>query len=153
MNRRCVLYVVDNSGAKTARIIGVLGNPMCRTIKVGDVVSVAIREHDPASTKVDRKSKSKSKFSALVVASRYANPNHVGYTRLNYNAVILLGDDIRKKRLVPIGTRIVSPIDEQVFDKIKYANAPLNIDAISKVLLTAGSLVKCRLEKEVKDVE
>jgi large subunit ribosomal protein L14 len=146
MMRRTVLKVIDNSGAKTAMIIGTLGNSVYRKIQVGHIVTIAVKTAEPNSSKVDRKSASKCIFSALVVATRQQKRGESYYTRFNYNAVILLCHDMRKKLLVPLATRVLAPIDDEVFRAIRHSNVPINVDAVSKVLLTAGALLKSSIK-------
>jgi large subunit ribosomal protein L14 len=44
---RTILDVADNTGAKRASFIGVLGKKDCRNAEIGDIINVNIKESAP----------------------------------------------------------------------------------------------------------
>lgn len=139
MVKRGFFRVIDNSGAKVVRFIGTVGNSRVGKVRVGDVIVIAVKEADPSSVKVDRKSKHKCVFRALVVATRLStNNDEFGHrTRFNYNSVILLTYDI-KKRLIPLGNKVLGWIDRRAME---FCNVAINREAVNKVLSTAERCV------------
>src|SRR5215831_13259338 len=91
---RTMLDVADNSGAKKAQCIRVIGGANKRYASIGDVVIVAVKEAVPDGTvkEVGRKDGS--------------------YIRFDRNAVVLLKADDN-----PVGTRIFGPVARELRDK------------------------------------
>ncbi|MCK5286608.1 MAG: 50S ribosomal protein L14 [Thermodesulfovibrionia bacterium] len=100
-----VLDVADNSGAKKAQCIRVLGGSHRRYARIGDVVVVSIKEALPASNV-----KKGTVAKAVVVRTKKEKRRHDGsYIRFDQNAVVLInaeGD--------PIGTRIFGPVAREL---------------------------------------
>jgi large subunit ribosomal protein L14 len=89
------VQVVDNSGAKKAKCIRVLGGTRKKYASIGDIIKVSVKEVVP-NTKV----KKGSVFSALVVRTKY------GLRRLD---VILL-DESRQF----LGTRVFGGVSREL---------------------------------------
>ena len=99
------LVVCDNSGAKEALCIRVLGGTRKRYATVGDVIVVAIKSVIPAS---DVKKGAASK--AIIVRTKKEIRRQDGsYIRFDDNACVLLnaGGDIR-------GSRIFGPVAREL---------------------------------------
>ena len=100
-----VLDVADNSGAKKAQCIRVLGGSHRRYARIGDVVVVSIKEALPASNV-----KKGTVAKAVVVRTKKEKRRYDGsYIRFDQNAVVLInaeGD--------PIGTRIFGPVAREL---------------------------------------
>ena len=100
------LTVCDNSGAKEALCIRVLGGTRRRYASVGDVIVVSVKSVIPSS---DLKKGAVSK--ALIVRTKKEVRRQDGsYIRFDDNAVVL----INKNNFEPIGTRIFGPIAREV---------------------------------------
>ena len=104
-----VLNIADNSGAREALCIRVLGGTGRRYASVGDVIVVAVHNVVPSS---DLKKGAVSK--ALVVRTKKEIRRADGtYIRFDDNAVVL----IDKKTGNPTGTRVFGPIARELRDK------------------------------------
>ena len=106
-----LVKVTDNSGAKTARVIKVLGGTRKKYARIGDTVVVAIQTVEP------RKSvKRKQILSAIVVRQvkpfRRADGSYISFSE---NAVSIV--DRAKKE--PLATRIFGPVPREL-EKVGY---------------------------------
>ena len=103
-----VIDVADNSGAKTARCIKVLGGTSRRTASIGDVVMVSIQKSIPAAT-VKRKAVVKGVVVRTRQPIRRGDGSHVRFDR---NAIVLIDADN-----APRGTRIFGAVPRELRDK------------------------------------
>ena len=102
------LTVCDNSGAKEALCIRVLGGTKRRYASVGDVIVVSIKSVIPSS---DVKTGAVSK--ALIVRTKKEIRRADGsYIRFDDNACVLIKDDKS-----PIGTRVLGPVARELREK------------------------------------
>ena len=103
---RSILDVADNTGAKRAAAIGVLGkNQMYAGI--GDVIKVHIKEASPDGTV-----KKGEVCNAVVVRTRQAiRRNDGSYLRFDSNAIVIID-----KENNPRGTRIFGPVARELRD-------------------------------------
>ncbi len=109
-----LLKVADNSGAKTAKCIRVLGGTRRRYASLGDIIVVAVKIAEP------RKIVKKHQVVRAVVvreASAVRRKNGT-YIRFDDNAVVILEGTSKE----PKGTRILGPVAREVrergFEKI-----------------------------------
>ena len=107
------LVVADNSGAKEALCIRVLGGTRKRYATVGDVIVVAIKSVIPAS---DVKKGAVSKAIIVRTKKEIRRPDG-SYIRFDDNACVLLnaGGDIR-------GSRIFGPVARELRECNKHEN-------------------------------
>lgn len=104
---RSHLDVADNTGARVAWAIGVLGRNQ-RYARVGDVIKVHIKDAAPDGTV-----KKGEVVDAVIVRTRQAiRRNDGSYLRFDSNAVVLID-----KELNPKGTRIFGPVARELRDK------------------------------------
>jgi len=108
-----ILTVADNSGAKTAKIIGIPGYSNKKTAGLGDIVSVAIQKATP-NTALKQHDVGK----AVIVRIHKEHRRKDGtYIRFDDNAAVII--DQKKD---PQGSRIFGPVarelKEKGFDKI-----------------------------------
>jgi len=99
------LHIADNTGAKMAKMIGVLGK-RSRSAGVGDVITVHIREASPTS------SIKKGEVTQAVIV-RTAAPirrRDGSVLRFDRNAIVL----INKENGNPKGTRIFGPVAREL---------------------------------------
>lgn len=101
------LTVADNSGAKRAQVIKVLGGSRRRYAGIGDVVVVAIKEAIPTST---IKEGSVEKAVIVRVAKEYRRPDGT-YIRFDDNACVIVDADKNPK-----GKRIFGPVARELRD-------------------------------------
>ena len=107
---RSVCDVADNTGAKRAAIIHVLGEAK-RYVEVGDVVKAHIKEAAP-----DGSVKKSEVVDAVVVRTRRAIRRADGsYLRFDNNAVVIID-----KEGAPRGTRIFGPVARELREQKKF---------------------------------
>lgn len=107
---RSICDVADNTGAKRAAIIGVLGEAK-RFGEIGDIVKAHIKEAAPDGTV-----KKSEVVDAVVVRTRKAIRRADGsYLRFDSNAVVIID-----KEGTPIGTRIFGPVARELRDQKKF---------------------------------
>ena len=100
-----ILNVADNTGAKRAMCIKVLGGSKHRYAKVGDLIVVAIK-----SAAVKGIVKDHSVQRAVVVRTKNAiRREDRSYLRFDDNAVVIVGNDGQPK-----GTRVFGPIAREL---------------------------------------
>ena len=104
---RSHLDVADNTGAKLAWTIGVLGRNQ-RYASVGDVIKVHIKDATP-----DGQVKKGEVCNAVIVRTRKAiRRNDGSYLRFDSNAVVIIDAEMN-----PRGTRIFGPVARELRDK------------------------------------
>ena len=99
--------VADNSGAKEARVIKVLGGSRRKYASLGDVV-VTVKDAIPNSPV---KKGTVSRAVVVRVAKEVRRPDGT-YVRFEDNAVVLLDD-----RGEPRGTRVFGPVARELRDR------------------------------------
>lgn len=105
IQHRSMLEVADNSGAKKAQCIKVLGGSQRRYARVGDIIVVSIKEAMPQSNV-----KKGSVTKAVVVRTKKETKRDDGsYIRFDQNAVVLINAQGE-----PIGTRIFGPVAREL---------------------------------------
>lgn len=105
---RTVMEVADNSGAKVVQCIKVLGGSTRRYARVGDIITVSVKQAAPNSG--IKKGEIKK---AVIVRTRkeHGRPNG-SYVKFDSNAAVLI-DEAGE----PIGTRIFGPVARELRDK------------------------------------
>ena len=104
---RSHLDVADNTGAKLAWMIGVLGKNQ-RYGHIGDVVKVHIKEAAP-----DGQIKKGEVHDAVIVRTRFIiRRNDGSYVRFDRNACVIID-----KEQNPKGTRIFGPVARELREK------------------------------------
>jgi large subunit ribosomal protein L14 len=100
-----MLEVADNSGAKKAQCIKVLGGAKRRYARLGDIVVISVKEAIP-----DSNIKKGDKAKAVVVRTRKEHRRPDGsYIRFDQNAVVLI-----TAQNEPVGTRIFGPVAREL---------------------------------------
>jgi len=103
-----IVDVADNTGAKTARCIKVLGGSKRRTAGLGDVIVVSVQKAIPSATV-----KSGTVAKGVIVRCRMATRRQDGsYVRFDHNAVVLIDNDGN-----PRGTRIFGAVARELRDR------------------------------------
>jgi len=103
------LMVADNSGAKLAKCIKVLGGSRRRYAGIGDVIVVAIKASEPRG-----QVKKGEVAKAVIVRQRKALRRKDGsYIRFDDNAIIIVDKD----NMTPKGSRVFGPIARELRDK------------------------------------
>ncbi|WP_343128132.1 50S ribosomal protein L14 [Buchnera aphidicola (Takecallis taiwana)] len=105
IQEQTILYIADNSGAKSAMCIRVLGGSKKRYAKIGDIIKVSIKEAVPRG-----KVKKGEVFNAVVVRTKKGIRRTDGsLIRFDHNACVILNNVNQ-----PIGTRIFGPITREL---------------------------------------
>ncbi len=107
-----LLDVADNSGAKAARCIKVLGGTRRRTAGLGDIVVVSVVKALPGSVFTDKKAKNRVVRGVIVRCKQPTRRSDGSYVRFDSNAIVLL--DAEKN---PRGTRIFGAVARELRDK------------------------------------
>ncbi len=104
---RSILEVADNTGARRAAAIGVLGRNQMYA-RVGDVIKAHIKEAAPDGTV-----KKGEVVNAVVVRTRRPiHRNDGSYLRFDSNAIVIIDAENN-----PRGTRIFGPVPRELRDK------------------------------------
>jgi large subunit ribosomal protein L14 len=105
------LNVADNSGAKLAQCIKVLGGTKRRYAVIGDIVVVAIKEALPTST-----IKKGTVEKAVIVRTHkeYRRPDGT-YNRFDDNACVIIDPALNPK-----GKRIFGPVARELREKAEF---------------------------------
>ncbi len=105
---RTILEVADNTGARKASCIGVIGRSGRMTAEVGDVISANIKEASPDGTV-----KAGEVVKGVVVRTKNKIRRPDGTSlRFDSNALVII--DVQ---LNPRGTRIFGPVPRELRDK------------------------------------
>lgn len=101
------LAVADNTGARTAKMIGVLGK-RTRSARIGDVITAHIRDSIPTASV-----KKGSVVKAVVVRTAFPVRRADGsILRFDSNAIVIIDKDNN-----PRGTRIFGPVARELREK------------------------------------
>jgi len=102
---KTILTVADNSGARKASMIGVLGARGRRRAYVGDIVRVNIKESMP-----DAAIKKGEKAKGVIVRTKAPIRRSDGtYVRFDSNAIVIIDDAGNPK-----GTRVFGPVAREL---------------------------------------
>lgn len=105
---RTILEVADNTGAKKASCIGVIGRSGRMTAEVGDIISANVKESTPDATV-----KRGEVVKAVVVRTKNKIRRADGTSlRFDTNALVII--DTQRN---PRGTRIFGPVPRELRDK------------------------------------
>ena len=108
IQQESVVKVADNSGAKTAQVIRVLGGTRRRYAGLGDVVIVAVKNALPNGTV----KKSDVARAVVVRTAKETRRKDGSYIRFDENAVVIINDQGE-----PRATRIFGPVARELREK------------------------------------
>ncbi len=108
IQQESVVKVADNSGAKKALVIRVLGGTRRRYARLGDKVIVAVKDALPNGT-VKKSDVAKAVVVRTVKETRRKDGT---YIRFDENAVVIIDD-----KGEPRGTRIFGPVARELREK------------------------------------
>jgi large subunit ribosomal protein L14 len=103
-----ILTIADNSGARTAMCIRVLGGSLRRYARVGDIIVVSVKDALPDS---DIKKGQVAKAVVVRTKKEHRRPDG-SYIRFDQNAAVLINDDKE-----PRASRIFGPVARELRDK------------------------------------
>ncbi|ACL30304.1 50S ribosomal protein L14 [Buchnera aphidicola str. APS (Acyrthosiphon pisum)] len=105
IQEQTILHVADNSGARSAMCIKVLGGSRRRYAAIGDVIKITIKEAIPRG-----KVKKGEVLKAVVVRTKKGVRRSDGSViRFDTNACVVLNNNEQ-----PIGTRIFGPVTREL---------------------------------------
>ena len=105
IQEQTILHVADNSGARSAMCIKVLGGSRRRYANIGDVIKITIKEAIPRG-----KVKKGEVLKAVVVRTKKGVRRSDGsIIRFDTNACVVLNNNEQ-----PIGTRIFGPVTREL---------------------------------------
>ena len=119
IQQQTILKVSDNSGAKTAKCIKILGGSKKKIGFAGDIVVVSIQQLRNKSKKTS-KVKTGEVYKALIIRTKrkIKHNNKTIFTFFNDNAISLIS-----KQNNPIATRIFGPVSKRIKQKnFKFAS-------------------------------
>ena len=108
VQQESVLKIADNTGARKALVIRVLGGSRRRYARLGDIVVVAIKDALPTG-QVKKGDVAKAVIVRTVKGTRRRDGS---YIRFDENAAVLI-NDAREPR----GTRIFGPVGRELREK------------------------------------
>ncbi|MGQ0766810.1 MAG: 50S ribosomal protein L14 [Gemmatimonadota bacterium] len=108
IQQESMVKVADNSGAKRALVIRVLGGTRRRYAGLGDKVIVAVKDALPNGTV----KKSEVARAVVVRTVKETRRKDGSYIRFDENAVVIINDQGE-----PRGTRIFGPVARELRDK------------------------------------
>ena len=101
------LRIADNSGAKEALVIRVLGGSVVKYGNIGDIVVCTVKSATPGGVV-----KKGDVVKAVIVRTKKGIRRKDGtYIRFDENAAVIIKDD-----KTPVGTRIFGPITRELRD-------------------------------------
>ncbi|MEP6777627.1 MAG: 50S ribosomal protein L14 [Chthoniobacterales bacterium] len=105
---RSRLDVADNSGARMATMIGVIGKGTAQSAGIGDVISANVKEASPNGTV-----KKGEVIRAVLVRTRQPIKRSDGSVlRFDNNAIVVIDKDLN-----PRGTRIFGPVARELRER------------------------------------
>ena len=103
-----LVTIADNSGAKTAKCIRILGGTGRRYARVGDIVVLTVKSAIPGGTV-----KKGQVVRGVIVRTRKESGRRDGsYIRFGDNAAVIVTDGRE-----PVGTRIFGPVARELREK------------------------------------
>ncbi len=105
---RSILDVADNTGAKRAAFIGVLGKKNCKHAEVGDIINVNVKESSPNAV-----IKKGEVARAVIVRTKNSIRRPDGsILRFDRNAIVFIDTQLN-----PRGTRVFGPVARELREK------------------------------------
>ncbi len=105
---RSRLDVADNTGARMAKMIGVIGKKNKLEAGIGDIITAHVRDASPGG-----QVKKGEVVRAVIVRTRVPVRREDGsYLRFDHNAIVIIDKDSN-----PRGTRIFGPVARELREK------------------------------------
>ena len=108
VQQETIVRIADNSGAKRALVIRVLGGSRRRYAGLGDVVIVAIKDALPTGTV----KKGEVARAVVVRTAKETRRKDGSYIRFDENAAVIINEDNE-----PRATRIFGPVGRELREK------------------------------------
>lgn len=108
IQQQSMLVISDNSGARKAQCIKVLGGTRRRYARIGDIIVVAIKDALPNSNM----KKGEVAKAVIVRTKKEIRRKDGSYIRFDQNAAVIIDDNKE-----PRGTRIFGPVARELREK------------------------------------
>lgn len=108
VQQETIIRIADNSGAKRALVIKVLGGTRRRYAGLGDIVVVTVKDALPDGTV----KKSEIAKAVIVRTSKETRRKDGTYIKFDENAGVIINDQME-----PRGTRIFGPVARELREK------------------------------------
>lgn len=108
VQQESIVEIADNTGAKSALIIRVLGGTKRRYASIGDIVVLAVKDAIPGGTV----KKSEVVKGVIVRTKKEIRRPDGSYIRFDQNAAVIINEAKE-----PRGTRIFGPVARELRDK------------------------------------
>ncbi len=108
IQQESMVIIADNSGAKKAQCIKVLGGSRRKYASVGDVITVAVKQALPNGT-VKRGEVARA---VVVRTAKEVRRRDGSYIRFDQNAAVIINQQNE-----PVGTRIFGPVARELREK------------------------------------
>jgi large subunit ribosomal protein L14 len=105
---RSIITISDNSGARVARVVKVLGGTRKRYGRLGDIIVVSIQDALPGS----QVKKGDVHRAVLIRTVKEVRRRDGSYIRFDQNAAVLIDDQKEPK-----GTRIFGPVARELRER------------------------------------
>ena len=105
---RSIIIISDNSGARVARVVKVLGGTRKRYGMLGDVIVVSIQDAIPGA----QAKKGEVHKAVLIRTRKEVRRKDGSYVRFDQNAAVLIDDQKEPK-----GTRIFGPVARELRER------------------------------------
>jgi large subunit ribosomal protein L14 len=105
---RSIIIISDNSGARVARVVKVLGGTRKRYGMLGDVIVVSIQDAIPGA----QAKKGEVHKAVLIRTRKEVRRKDGSYIRFDQNAAVLIDDQKEPK-----GTRIFGPVARELRER------------------------------------
>lgn len=106
VQHRSILVPADNTGARRLQVIRVLGGYKKRYARIGDIVTVVIKEAVPHSMV----KKAEIHHAVLIRSTKETKRKDGSYVKFDDNAAVLIDRDSKE----PKGTRIFGPVAREL---------------------------------------
>ena len=108
VQQESILKIADNTGARKALVIRVLGGSRRRYARLGDIVVVTIKDALPTG----QVKKGEVVKAVIVRTVKETRRRDGSYIRFDENAAVLINDAKE-----PLGTRVFGPVARELRDK------------------------------------
>ncbi len=108
IQRETVLKIADNTGAKKALCIGILGGTGRKTATIGDVITVTVKQASPGGVV----KKGEIQRAVIVRTAKEIRRKDGTYIRFDDNSAVIIDNNNEPK-----GTRIFGPVARELRDK------------------------------------
>lgn len=108
IQRETILKIADNTGAKKALCIGILGGTGRKTATIGDIITVTVKQASPGGVV----KKGEIQKAVIVRTAKEIRRKDGSYIRFDDNSAVIIDNNNEPK-----GTRIFGPVARELRKK------------------------------------